>query len=57
VKRGKVIETYLEDEPYPSCLISGRTFGDRPLHVFLSFTIQKKGKGERLEVRSGRNII
>jgi hypothetical protein len=33
VERGRVIETYPEDEPYPSCLIYGRTFGDRPLHV------------------------
>jgi hypothetical protein len=38
VERGKVIETYLEDEPYPSCLIYGRTFGDRPLHVLCVYT-------------------
>ena len=33
VESGKVIETYPEDEPYPTCLIYGRTFGGRPLHV------------------------
>jgi len=38
VQSGKVIETYLENEPYPSCLISGRTFGDRPLHVLCAYT-------------------
>jgi hypothetical protein len=38
VERGKVIETYPEDEPYPSCLIYGRTFGDRPLHVLCAYT-------------------
>jgi len=26
VESGKVIETYPKDEPYPSCLIYGRTF-------------------------------
>ena len=31
--RGKVIEMYPEDEPYPSCLIYGRTSENRPLHV------------------------
>jgi hypothetical protein len=38
VEKGRVIETYPEDEPYPSCLIYGRTFGDRPLHVLCAYT-------------------
>jgi len=38
VERGKVIEIYPEDEPYPSCLIYRRTFGDRPLHVLCAYT-------------------
>jgi len=38
VERVKVIETYPEDEPYPSRLIFGRTFGDRPLHVLCAYT-------------------
>ena len=38
VQGGKVIENYPKDEPYPSCLISGRTFEDRPLHVLCAYT-------------------
>jgi hypothetical protein len=38
VESGKVIETYPEDEPYPTCLIYGRTFGGRPLHVLCAYT-------------------
>jgi hypothetical protein len=30
---GKIIENYPEDEPYPSCLIYGKTSGKRPIHV------------------------
>ena len=30
---GEVIERYAEDKPYPSVLIYGRTFADRPLHI------------------------
>ncbi len=37
VERGRVIETYPEDEPYPSCLIYGRTSGDRPLHILCAY--------------------
>jgi hypothetical protein len=37
VQSGKVIETYPKDEPYPSCLIYGRTFEDRPLHVLCAY--------------------
>jgi len=33
VLSGKIIEEYPEDEPYPSCLIYGKTKKNRPLHV------------------------
>jgi hypothetical protein len=33
VSSGKIIENYPEDEPYPSCLIYGKTSKNRPLHV------------------------
>ncbi|MBW1940933.1 MAG: DUF4258 domain-containing protein, partial [Deltaproteobacteria bacterium] len=33
VSAGKIIENYPEDEPYPSCLIYGRTSENRPLHI------------------------
>jgi hypothetical protein len=33
VMNGKVIEAYPDDEPYPSCLVYGRTSEGRPLHV------------------------
>jgi len=38
VESGKVIETYPEDESYPSCLIYGKTSEDRPLHVLCAYT-------------------
>ena len=37
VSTGKIIESYPEDEPYPSCLIYGRTFKNRPLHVVCGY--------------------
>lgn len=30
---GEIIERYAEDKPYPSVLVHGRTFADRPLHI------------------------
>jgi Domain of unknown function (DUF4258) len=33
VLAGKIIENYPEDEPYPSCLIYGKTSENRPIHV------------------------
>ena len=30
---GEIIEEYPDDQPYPSCLILGRTHAERPLHV------------------------
>jgi len=37
VLNGKIIESYPEDEPYPSCLIYGRTKEDRPLHIVCAY--------------------
>jgi hypothetical protein len=42
VQSGKVIETYPNDEPYPSCLIYGRTFEERPLHVLCAYTKEEE---------------
>ena len=30
---GEVIERYLDDKPFPSCLVYGRTTDGKPLHV------------------------
>ena len=38
VLTGKIIENYPEDEPYPSCLIYGRTTQNRPLHVVCAYS-------------------
>ncbi|HDZ00159.1 MAG TPA: DUF4258 domain-containing protein [Nitrospirae bacterium] len=37
VLSGKIIESYPEDEPYPSCLIYGRTSESRPLHIVCAY--------------------
>ncbi len=37
VSSGEIIESYPEDEPYPSCLIYGRTTDNRPLHVVCAY--------------------
>ncbi len=37
VLNGKIIETYPEDDPYPSCLIFGRTSNGRPLHIVCAY--------------------
>ncbi len=33
LESGELIEEYADDEPYPSCLILGRTMAGRPLHI------------------------
>jgi hypothetical protein len=38
VLSGKIIESYPEDEPYPSCLIYGRTMENRPLHIVCAYS-------------------
>lgn len=42
VLTGKIIENYPEDEPYPSCLIYGRTSENRPLHVICAYSDEDK---------------
>ena len=37
VSGGKLIEHYEDDEPYPSCLIFGKTMNDRPIHVVCAY--------------------
>lgn len=39
VSNAKIIENYPEDEPYPSCLIYGRTTRDRPLHLVCAYSV------------------
>jgi len=34
---GEIIEEYLNDSPYPSVLIFGRTKTDRPLHILCAY--------------------
>jgi len=38
VVSGKIIENYQEDEPYPSCLIYGRTRENRPIHLVCAYS-------------------
>ena len=34
---GEIIEEYLDDVPYPSTLIFGKTKADRPLHILCAY--------------------
>ena len=38
VLSGKLIESYPEDEPYPSCLLYGRTSDKRPRHIVCAYS-------------------
>ena len=38
VSAGKIIEHYPEDEPYPSCLVYGKTKKNRPLHAVCAYS-------------------
>ena len=42
ISTGKIIENYPEDEPYPSCLIYGRTKKNRPLHAVCAYSEDEK---------------
>lgn len=42
VGQGKMIEGYPDDEPYPSCLIYGRTSGNRPLHIVCAYSAEEE---------------
>ncbi|MHB1661331.1 MAG: DUF4258 domain-containing protein [bacterium] len=37
VLKGEIIESYIEDEPYPSCLIYGITDSNKPLHIVCAY--------------------
>lgn len=37
VQSGEVIEEYLDAEPYPCCLIYGRTKNNRPIHSVCAY--------------------
>jgi hypothetical protein len=37
IPKGKIIEMYPDDEPYPSCLIYGKTNKTRPLHIVCAY--------------------
>lgn len=42
ILNGKTVEDYPEDEPYPSCLIYGRTSGGRPLHIVCAYAFEEE---------------
>jgi len=42
VSAGTIIENYPDDEPYPSCLIYGRTTKNRPLHAVCAYSENEK---------------
>lgn len=42
VSNGKVIEDYVDDEPYPSCLIYGETDRSRTLHVVCAYATDEE---------------
>lgn len=38
VLNGKIIQSYPDDNPYPSYLIYGKTLKDRPIHIVCAFS-------------------
>jgi hypothetical protein len=42
ISTGEIIENYPDDEPYPSCLVYGRTLKSRPLHVVCAYSDDEK---------------
>lgn len=39
---GEIIEEYLEDRPYPSCLIYGNTFDGEPVHSVWAYNQENR---------------
>lgn len=35
VSNGEIIEQYPDDYPYPSCLVSGKSLNNKPLHLVI----------------------
>ena len=42
VEHGEIIETYIEDKPYPSCLIYGLTFSGEPIHSVWAYNAKSQ---------------
>lgn len=42
VLHGEIIESYLTDKPYPSCLIFGKTFGGDPVHSVWAYNEENR---------------
>ena len=42
VLHGEVIEAYLNDKPYPSCLIMGRSFSGEPIHSVWAYNSENQ---------------
>ena len=42
VRHGEIIEDYPDDQPYPSCLIYGKTENSQPVHSVWAFNAEKK---------------
>lgn len=42
VLQGEIIEDYPDDEPYPSCLIYGKTFSKEPIHSVWAYNQKNK---------------
>jgi hypothetical protein len=38
IVQGKTIEDYPDDEPYPGCLIFGRSSRHRPIHAVCAYS-------------------
>lgn len=36
IEMGEIIEQYEDDNPFPSCLILGKTVGNKPIHIVAS---------------------
>jgi len=42
VIQGEIIEDYINDKPYPSCLIYGTNFSGKPIHSVWGFNPENK---------------
>ena len=40
VLQGELIQSYLDDKPYPSCLILGTAFGGDPIHSVWAYNAE-----------------
>ena len=42
VFQGEIIEDYPDDKPYPSCLIYGKAFSDKPIHSVWAYNMDNQ---------------